>query len=72
MLSDVEYFNGKIGKIDGSGDLGAHLMQVVNAKTIVAEQNGSANLDSATEKSPPVPEKDTLGAENEPEKSTES
>jgi vacuolar protein sorting-associated protein 54 len=72
MLSDVEYFNARIGKIDGSDDLGDHLIQVVKAKTIVAEQNGSAKVDPSTEKSPPVPEKDTPAAENEPDESTES
>jgi vacuolar protein sorting-associated protein 54 len=52
MLTDVEYFNTKIGKIDGSGDLGDHLIQVVKAKTITPDPNGSATSSST----PPAPE----------------
>lgn len=43
MLADVEFFNSKICKIDGSGDLGEHLIQVVKAKTITPEPNGSSS-----------------------------
>jgi vacuolar protein sorting-associated protein 54 len=68
MLSDVEYFKSKMGKIDGSGDLGDTLIQVVNAKTILAEKTSSAaepapaqseaSSSSNEAPSPPVPEKD--------------
>lgn len=32
MLKDIEYFNTKLGKIDGFGDLGNHLTELANAK----------------------------------------
>lgn len=34
MLSDVEYFRSKMAKIDGIGDLGDTLINVVNSKSI--------------------------------------
>jgi hypothetical protein len=37
MLADAEYFNARISKLDGAGDLGAHIMNVVRAKTIINE-----------------------------------
>ncbi|OAX82205.1 hypothetical protein ACJ72_03448 [Emergomyces africanus] len=36
MLSDVEYFKAKIDKIDGSGDLGDHLVRIVQAKSVAS------------------------------------
>jgi hypothetical protein len=37
MLSDVEFLNSKISKIDDVSDLGSHLLRLVKAKTIVPE-----------------------------------
>ncbi|KAH8701981.1 putative GARP complex component [Talaromyces proteolyticus] len=81
MLSDVEYLKSRVSKIEGSGDLGDILVQVVNAKTIIPEKNGNTNTTAAAAeqpnaspppKSPPVPEKDTVVSEKEPEKGSES
>lgn len=33
MRKDIDYFNSKMGKIEGSGDLGTRLLELVNAKT---------------------------------------
>jgi vacuolar protein sorting-associated protein 54 len=50
MLSDVEFFNSKINKIDGANDLGDHLIRVVKAKTITPETNGTpASIANDTE-----------------------
>ncbi|PCH08081.1 Vacuolar protein sorting-associated protein 54 [Penicillium occitanis (nom. inval.)] len=75
MLSDVEYFKSKMGKIDGSGDLGDTLIQVVNAKTILPEKMTAAEpaqteaSSSANEApSPPVPEKDGNNQQSKTEK----
>lgn len=77
MLSDVEYFKSKMGKIDGSGDLGDTLIQVVNAKTILPEKTTSTTEPAQTEASssaseapsPPVPEKDDNNQQSKTEKS---
>ena len=35
MLSDVEYFDSRISKLDGAGGLGPHIVNVVKAKPII-------------------------------------
>ena len=37
MLADAEYFNSRISKLDGAGDLGEHILNVVKAKPIVSD-----------------------------------
>jgi vacuolar protein sorting-associated protein 54 len=37
MLADAEYFNSRIGKLDGAGDLGEYIINVVKAKPIVSD-----------------------------------
>lgn len=76
MLSDVEYFKSKMGKIDGADDLGDTLIQVVNAKTILPEKTSAAAEPAQTEASstneapsPPVPEKDDNSQQSKNEKS---
>ena len=54
MLKDVEYFNAKMSKIDGSGDLGDRLIALVNGKTVASKSpepasEGTGNSDSAKE-----------------------
>lgn len=46
MISDVEYFKAKIDKLDGSGDLGDHLVGIVQAKSVAS---------SPKSESPPPP-----------------
>lgn len=76
MLSDVEYFKSKMGKIDGSSDLGDTLIQVVNTKAILPEKTSASEpaqteaTSSASEaSSPPVPEKDDNNQQSKTEKS---
>jgi hypothetical protein len=37
MLVDVEYFDSRISKLEGAGDLGGHIVNVVRAKAIISE-----------------------------------
>ena len=37
MLADAEYFSSRISKLDGAGDLGEHIVNVVKAKAVVSE-----------------------------------
>ena len=57
MLADVEYFNSRISKLEGAGDLGEHLINTVQAKPIVSEP-GAAQRPSTEkpqdEKPPPA------------------
>lgn len=38
MLRDVEQFKTKMGKIEGAGDVGDRLVELIQAKSVVAEQ----------------------------------
>ncbi|KAL1870632.1 hypothetical protein Plec18167_007396 [Paecilomyces lecythidis] len=57
MQSDVDFFKSKISKLEGSGDLGEHLVQLVGAKTITPEPNGKPTSPRPPSQSPPAPEK---------------
>ena len=37
MLADAEYFDSRISKLEGAGDLGGHVVNVVRAKPIISE-----------------------------------
>ena len=37
MLADAEYFSSRISKLDGAGDLGMHIVEIVKNKTIIAD-----------------------------------
>jgi vacuolar protein sorting-associated protein 54 len=37
MLADAEYFDSRISKLEGAGDLGGYVVNVVRAKAIVSE-----------------------------------
>lgn len=41
MLADAEYFNSRISKLEGAGDLGSQIFDIVKNKTIVAESHQS-------------------------------
>lgn len=41
MLADAEYFNTRISKLEGAGDLGPQIVDIVKNKTIVADSNQS-------------------------------
>ncbi|KAK2763158.1 hypothetical protein FQN54_009794 [Arachnomyces sp. PD_36] len=56
MLSDVEFFNTKISKIDGSGDLGEQLLAVVKEKQVAQEAIKSPSPSSGSSGSTPKPQ----------------
>ena len=37
LLRDAEFFRSRIAKIDGAGDIGDHLVNIVYAKAVVAQ-----------------------------------
>lgn len=39
MLRDTEFFKSRISKIDGAGDIGDHLVNIVRVKAVAAEPN---------------------------------
>jgi hypothetical protein len=41
MLADAEYFNSRISKLEGAGDLGSYLVDVVKNKILVGGLNQS-------------------------------
>lgn len=53
MISDVEYFDSKMSKIDGFGDLGEHLIKLVKAKPVALPPATETNNTSAI--SSPIP-----------------
>ncbi|KAK2732870.1 hypothetical protein FQN55_003877 [Onygenales sp. PD_40] len=62
MISDVEFFKSRIDKIEGSGDLGDHLLGIVNAKPIAAvPKSDSSSPPQEPEKSPSPAESDNNG-----------
>ena len=41
MLADAQYFDSRISKLEGAGDVGSHIVEVVKNKTIAAETQQS-------------------------------
>lgn len=41
MLNDVTYFSSKVGRLEGSSDLGEHIVEVVKEKQITAKVNST-------------------------------
>ena len=39
MLRDTEFFKSRISKIDGAGDIGDHLVHIVNVKAVAEQPN---------------------------------
>ncbi|OJD16000.1 hypothetical protein AJ78_03792 [Emergomyces pasteurianus Ep9510] len=62
MISDVEYFKANIDKINGSGDLGDHLVAVVHAKSVA----------SAPKSESPPPHSPTEDADHSSQKTEEN
>lgn len=46
MLRDAKFFESRLSKIDGSGDLGSHIVDIVESK-IVGDTNSPATMTSA-------------------------
>ena len=69
ILADAEYFSSRISSLDGAGDLGEHIVNVVKAKPIVSdpaaaqkEQVDMPRSESAGERDLPAPAPATNGA----------
>lgn len=63
MISDVEFFNTKISKIDGAGDLGEQLLAVVKEKPVAQEvTNASLSSSSGSNGSASKPQSPANGA----------
>lgn len=64
MLRDTEFFKSRISKIDGAGDIGDHIVNIVNAKAVAAQPKPTKEpptaADEPTEKQqqPDVDEKE--------------
>ncbi|KIX09623.1 uncharacterized protein Z518_00704 [Rhinocladiella mackenziei CBS 650.93] len=75
LLADAEWFNSRISKIDGSGDLGERIVRVVQAKTVMntapSQPSAAPTTGDDTQEKMEVNEKDTakdaggLGKEEE-------
>jgi hypothetical protein len=62
MLRDVDYFIGKLGKIEGFGDLGTYLIKIIESKEI----KSALSIDST-----PVPAKATKEGKGKSDENTE-
>ena len=62
MHRDVDYFIGKLGKVEGFGDLGTYLIQIIESKEIKSE----LSIDST-----PVPTKATKEEKSKSDEKTE-
>lgn len=41
LLADAQFFQSRIGKIDGAGDLGQQLLNIINAKPVLASNKAA-------------------------------
>ena len=48
MLRDAEGFRSRLSKLDGAGDIGDHVVSIVNAKTIAEQAVSPPNDKSST------------------------
>ena len=48
MLRDTEFFKSRISKIDGAGNIGDRLVNIVNAKTVAEEPKPAQDPPVAT------------------------
>jgi vacuolar protein sorting-associated protein 54 len=55
MLADAEYFNSRISKLEGAGDLGEHVVNVVRAKAILSDAKRSSIEKPQEDKAPLAP-----------------
>lgn len=46
MLADAEFFNSRISKVGGAGDLGQHLVNIIDAKPIITEPFSRSSAES--------------------------
>jgi len=61
MLADAEYFDSRISKLEGAGDLGGHVVSVVRAKAIIGGASAAKRpsiekpREEETSRTPPLP-----------------
>lgn len=55
MLRDVQYFNARIGRLDGAARLGDKLVQIVAEKRVQAQQRPASPADPSEVLPSPVP-----------------
>ncbi|KAL9625968.1 MAG: hypothetical protein Q9164_007973, partial [Protoblastenia rupestris] len=53
MLADVQYFNNRISKLEGAGDLGSHIVEIVRGKTVTVDSKPPGPISSEKEDTPP-------------------
>lgn len=46
LLADAQYLDARLSKLDGSGDLGSYLVNMVDAKSVVAPAKPAAEKPS--------------------------
>jgi hypothetical protein len=51
MLADAEYFNSRISKLEGAGDLGSQIVDIVKSKTVVVDPQSQPPLPESLESS---------------------
>lgn len=68
MLADAEYFNSRISKLEGSGDLGPHIVEIVKNKTVIADSNQSQSSLSENGETPTKMGVEKVAANGEPAK----
>ncbi|ERF75831.1 hypothetical protein EPUS_01197 [Endocarpon pusillum Z07020] len=56
MLADAQYFNNRISKLEGAGDLGSHIVEIVRSKTVTADSKQPEPVSSEKED---IPAKET-------------
>ena len=52
MLADAEVLNSRLSKLEGAGDLGTHIVNVVKNKTVVASRNSGDAANAAVDGEP--------------------
>jgi hypothetical protein len=55
MLADAEYFNSRMSKLEGAGDLGEQVVNIIRAKAIVSGAKRSSIEKPQEGKAPPAP-----------------
>ena len=55
MLADAEYFNSRISKLEGAGDLGEQVVNMIRAKAVINDTTRSSIDKTPEETAPPVP-----------------
>lgn len=70
MLRDAELFRSRLSKLDGTADVGDHIVNVVNSKVVVVAGKAAAAPESKTP-STEVSSTDTTSSEKKPEQDGE-